>query len=54
MPTQFEANLKIDWIDTDELKEIALSENKKPTEKELEEIYYAIKNRANNEFIYFL
>ena len=54
MPTQFEANLKRDWIDTDELKEIALQENKKPTEKELEEIYYAIKNRNGNEFIYFL
>lgn len=43
MPLEFEYKLKCEWIDVEELKRIALSDNSKPTEKELIEIYNKIK-----------
>jgi len=38
-PIEFEAKLKSEWVDVEELKRIALSENNKPKEFELKALY---------------
>lgn len=49
MPTEFRANLKRDWIDTDELDSISLLakqwKSKRPNSVELREIYDFWKNK---------
>ena len=43
MPIEFEKRLREEWVDTEELKRIALAPNPKPSETELKAIYESIK-----------
>lgn len=38
-PIEFEAKLRSEWIDTEQLKKIALSDNPKPKDHEIKEMY---------------